>query len=316
MAEEEDSSIASKYKAKYGSRNSRALRFFNTVSIADLSDEISSIGVSTINPKRRKVEKFKHNFECRLCAEILSSNSGKLYVLVSHIENRHPDVFSSVIDIGAKENRGRILKTEFLQCCAELIGVDGWPFSHLNSAAFLRLIQPKLSQLHSLGHNVDMKSSNLVEVKAYIQQVHEKIIVAIKSELKHTPISIMIDIASTRGRSILGISVQYLRRSEVRLINIGMCEMNVNHTSINIREVLWNSLKEFDIALDQIISITSDNAANMLAMSRIFEDISEVEEREADGNAEEIESDINLVDVVEETEQEDVYQDDDIIRVS
>lgn len=136
----------------------------------------------------------------------------------------------------------------------------------------------------------------------------------------------MTDIATCRDRSILGISIQFLANEKHRVVCLGMCEFKARRTAQNIKVALWDCLNEYDVPHEQIISITSDNASNMTAMIKIFDDKGEDEELELnlDSNAPEQLMENNTIDsgnpidqlVEGENEAANPYQDSEILEAS
>lgn len=103
----------------------------------------------------------------------------------------------------------------------------------------------------------DMVHYNIEEAYSYIQM-------QIKSEVKDILVSLMVDIRSKRGKSILGMQIQYIRDGQIKIRTIGMIRMLKPHTGAYIAELIEKKLKEYSISLDQIYSFTTDNGANML----------------------------------------------------
>lgn len=80
----------------------------------------------------------------------------------------------------------------------------------------------------------------------------------------------MVDIVST-SRSILGFSIQFINNGKHVIRSIGMIELKESHTGVYIAKLITDRLKELDIKLNQIVTITTDNGANVLKMVRDME---------------------------------------------
>ena len=93
----------------------------------------------------------------------------------------------------------------------------------------------------------------------------------IPTEVKNRVLSLMVDIVTKRGRSILGFSVQYVLNGKHTVRSIGMIELYESHTGVYLADVIVKRLKEFCIELHQVITITTDNGANVLKMIRDLE---------------------------------------------
>lgn len=73
----------------------------------------------------------------------------------------------------------------------------------------------------------------------------------------------MVDAAKRNGRAIFGISIQYKYEA---VVTIGMCELKDSYTADYLADVLVAVLAKYGITLAQVLSITTDNGANMIAM--------------------------------------------------
>lgn len=265
-------------KTRCGSKNDRSKQFFTVVKKkhqSELSDvdQLQDIDENGGEPvvKGLKGTKIKKQYECCLCRKTISSRTDNLFVLTSHIQSCHPSEYATSVDIKPNLNKQQLAKTEFLQNCVECVAINGWPFAHLNSSGFKKIIQPKLKELSDLKCNINMDDPHFPQVKEYMKSTNERVKIKLQEEVKNTPVSVMIDIATCRDRSILGVSIQYLFNDQLKIACIGMIDVNfLAHTAKNIKSMLKECLEEYKISHGQVISITSDNAANMLAMSNLF----------------------------------------------
>lgn len=66
------------------------------------------------------------------------------------------------------------------------------------------------------------------------------------------------------GRSLLGISIKYSNNNIFNTVTIAMKELEDASGSKYLSKVIIDCLPEYNIHFYQIISITSDNAVNML----------------------------------------------------
>lgn len=109
------------------------------------------------------------------------------------------------------------------------------------------------------------------EIKEYIVCVSAQIISQIKDEVKNKMLSVMIDIA-TKNNKLIGISIQYILNGAIVVRSIGMIEMKHSHTAEYILKLLKQCLQIYDISTNNVISITSDNASNMISLVNKFND--------------------------------------------
>lgn len=91
-------------------------------------------------------------------------------------------------------------------------------------------------------------------------------------------VSVMVDIASKHYKSLLGVSIQYVLNNMIVVRSIGMVELHKSHTAKYILEKLLSCLNAHGINSHQIVSITSDNAANMILMTKLFNESCETRE--------------------------------------
>jgi hypothetical protein len=82
----------------------------------------------------------------------------------------------------------------------------------------------------------------------------------------------MVDIASKNHKSLLGISIQYVLNDVIVVRSIGMVQLNSSHTARYILQAMNNCLNLYGITHQQVISITTDNAANMILMTKLFDE--------------------------------------------
>lgn len=159
---------------------------------------------------------------------------------------------------------------QFLQYCTEFVAIHTWPFSHLNGLAFRKLLKEQLDELSVFGIKVNLKDKNLPVLKNYIQSFSRKLKAEIAFELKYRYVSLIVDVATKRDGSILGISVQFVNNGSVYVRSIGMVQLKKVHTADHIKEMIKMKLNEFLLNLWQIVSITTDNVKNMIKMVRTF----------------------------------------------
>ncbi|XP_065081462.1 uncharacterized protein LOC135704027 [Ochlerotatus camptorhynchus] len=91
----------------------------------------------------------------------------------------------------------------------------------------------------------------------------------IQKELKQRIICLKIDSASRKGRSVFGINLQYIdENGNVCIRHLAVREMIERQTKENLRKVLEEELQLIAVSLEQLLTVTHDNGANMLAAVR------------------------------------------------
>lgn len=191
-------------------------------------------------------------------------NGTKASNLTSHLQS-HPDIYSKVCreDPSIEYKRQKLLLD-----CVELVGRA---FKCLNDSAIHSMNDEILKELQAAGRELNLRDPHLVEIKEEFRTISKEIRDKIAIEVKNRALSLLVDIVSKRGRSIIGISIQYVLNKKVTIRSIGMIELEEKHTGKYLADLIIERLKELNIDLKQIITITTDNGANVLKMIRDME---------------------------------------------
>lgn len=114
--------------------------------------------------------------------------------------------------------------------------------------------------LHSSSHSI----------RNYMCDEYELFKSAIKQRLSKRMFACQFDLASRKGRAILGVSVQFVDQVTLspEVLSIGMIPIHGSHTAINIKEEVEKSFAEFDLSPLQVIGYTTDNGGNVLKSTR------------------------------------------------
>lgn len=221
--------------------------------------------------------KEKHYFRCTVCTKKLNGNNqGNL---VSHLQGQgHEEIYKK---ISKPKQSIEQIRRHFLLDCVEMVTINGRSFSHLYDSALLSMLKPTLDELASAGRKVNLTDPHLTEVKEYLLDISQKVRQMIRCEVKDRPLSLMIDIVSKRGRSLLGFSLQYIINGKLKTRSIGMSLLKSSHTAVYLAKLILERLHDLNIALCQILTITTDNGANMLKMVRDMQQILECELQKA-----------------------------------
>lgn len=204
----------------------------------------------------------KKFFVCTVCnKEINGTHTGNLS---SHLQT-HKNIFVKFIDRDQSIDEKRMI---LLFDCVEMVTINARSFTHLNDSSLHSMLNEKLCELESAGVKLNLKDPNLSEVKDCMKNISHKIRAKICNEVKGCPLSLMVDIVSKRGRSILGFSLQYILNGKQKIRSIGMIKLEKAHTATYLTEIIITQLMEFEIGLRQILTITTDNGSNMLKMVR------------------------------------------------
>lgn len=205
-------------------------------------------------------------FKCKLCGG--SRNGNKPSNLVVHLKNTHNAVYLSEIKRNTVQPDLllKLKRLELLQICVELTTINKQPFAHILHSAFQKLISEKLIEFGNAGIALDLKSANLTPVKNHLRHTASRIRGIIAEEIKNKPVSISTDIVSKNNRGILGVYSQFLKSGKLVVRCMAMKEMHERHTGAYICGMIESIMVEYGSGLQNILSMTTDNAANMYSL--------------------------------------------------
>lgn len=230
-----------------------------------------------------------NQYTCNLCNAKLSGNCKSN--LLCHFKSCHKQEYFSRIDITPEEPTA-VQRLKLVFSCVELVAINSQPFSLLSCSGFRSAVQHKLNEFKLAGCDLNLNDHHVHEIKAKVIEVATNIKQQLKTEMKGKIISLMVDGATRNERSIFGINAQYKIDGRLKLVTLSMKELHQSHTAKYLSSVLQQVLNEYEIDLPQVISITTDNGSNMLAMvkdleNKLFEESDEQEdENENDQNQE------------------------------
>lgn len=217
----------------------------------------------------------KKMFKCNICGE--SKNGTKLHNLSLHLQSVHPEIHNEIT--GQKQHIS-VKRLELLQNIVEMVSVNGRTFSSILDSGFQSIIRNKVIKLNAAGCSLHLMDSNLPEVKKQLNGMADSVRDRIKQEVCGRALSMMIDIGTKNNRSIFGISVQYIINGKLRTRSVGMKELLKSHKADYLADVVQDRLKLFGIDLRQILTITTDNGANVLKMVKNIDRVLQIEMEE------------------------------------
>lgn len=92
----------------------------------------------------------------------------------------------------------------------------------------------KLKKLRDAGIGIDFSNANLLEIKEYLKTTAEKVRAKIRSELTKKLISVMVDIGTRNGRSVFGITIQFIVGNKLVVRSVGLIELEKRHSGNNL----------------------------------------------------------------------------------
>lgn len=208
--------------------------------------------------------------------------------LTVHIKTHKAFYEKNIIGFVIDPKEYAIKRLKCLQNCAEIISINGRAFKSLSDSGFQKLIGKKLNKLRRAGYGKGFRAPKYSAVKKHIQYQAKRVKEEITKEVKGKFVALMVDTASRNNKTFLGLSLQYVLDGRVIVRCIGMSEIICSHSSLNIKNMIMHCLNDFGINIKQLISITTDNAAIMIAMIKRFntlaDDETSDEEEESDGD--------------------------------
>lgn len=209
-----------------------------------------------------------NSYKCNLCAKTVNGKSSSN--LSAHIKNVHNEVFKQKVKPDDEDDI-KLQRLKFVHSCVELVTVNSHPLSLLSQSGFRSAVGSVLRKFQLAGCSLNLSDHHVYEIKEKIRETAGKIKEQIKSEVSGKLISVMVDTAKRNDRAIFGISLQYKYNGILKIATIGMCELKESQTAEYLADVLVVVLAKYGISLAQILSITTDNGANMLKMVKDIE---------------------------------------------
>lgn len=176
-----------------------------------------------------------------------------------HIASFHPEL------TGVKSPRKRTKRKQrkvpdvekiIRQHLVELVTTCGRPLAILND--------PPMRKILRLATNLENNHFTIENLKKDIAAAEQDLKQTIIAETRGKLVSLALDIVTKYGRSFLGVNVQYVLDEELTLRTLGVIAMNKSHTGVYICEMVLDILKDYQIDIRQLYSITTDNGKNVV----------------------------------------------------
>lgn len=155
----------------------------------------------------------------------------------------------------------RVNVKDIWEACVDLITVNALPIAVVESPAFKKILGPYVTALRRQGIELNINKNS---IKSLIEEKANRIKRQIISETKGGLVDLMVDIATRHNRSVLGINIKYMINGTPVIRTIGMHTLHYASTAENLRKIIVDKLKEYELNLENIFSITTDNGANVL----------------------------------------------------
>lgn len=221
----------------------------------------------------------------------LIENCNKVYCgkyesnIIKHVRRVHADFYSSNIE-GKKEKLSLPQKRlKFIQNSVEIVANNGRSFKHLEDSGYKKMIEEKMDELVATGYGEGLNGPHFTAIKAQISYLADEIKKQITEDVKDKYVSLMIDFATKHHRSIMGVCLQYYSNAQIEIRSIGMLQMHCSSTSEHTLKVLFELLKSFGIEKSRVVSVTTDNAANLSLMVKMLNETVERENKNDENGA-------------------------------
>lgn len=212
----------------------------------------------------------KTEYECNI--ENCSKKLNGKYVsnLVKHVRRMHSQFYQVNFQppqVGLNLPQKRL---KLIQDWVEIVTVNGRSFLHLADSGFQKVADEKLAELKAVGLGEGLSWPNFSAIKENIAYLAAEVKKKIKEEVKGKYVSLMIDFATKHRRSLMGVSLQFVRDGEIVTRSIGMIRSLASNTGANVLNILTELLNSFGIDKSHIVSVTTDNASNLSLMVKML----------------------------------------------
>lgn len=217
-------------------------------------------------------EKFRFdqgNYECQVGNCHKKLECGKQSNLKRHLSNVHQQLYRTLFphEISAKKH-AELEAFNIVQDAVELVTVNGYPFSMLNASGMCGFVKSRLQKIQSEGYSV---SINRLEVVKQVEAESNLIREYMKRELRGRIVSLMFDVCTVAALSMLGVNVTFMKDANVVCWSLGTIQINERHTAVNLGDQLYDILREYDLPLINVFTITTDTAKNAIATSNVLD---------------------------------------------
>lgn len=203
------------------------------------------------------------------------------------------------------------------QDAIELVIENGYPFQLLEASGMKGFVKPRVNSVRSEGYAVTIDRKIIVKLVA---EESDRVRSYIAEELKGKTFSIMFDVCTISTLSMLGVNVTFMKDWEMVCRSLGVIEIERHHTAVNLADMIFDILAEFELSLFNVFTMTSDTAKNAVATSDILNSITSENDpldasTESDSDAEEDDNGLEFgIDIVNEEELQHVMDNIAAIR--
>lgn len=155
----------------------------------------------------------------------------------------------------------RTNKKIYTSSLVELVTVHGLPLNMLKYPAFQSITRP-------IEEGLNMNHVNPENMKSLLRSISKQIMHIMSVETAGMMVYLKVDAASRHNRDFLGVNIQFVDKTIIKIRTLGIIELHERHTAENLSSRLLQVLKPFGIDIRRVLTVTTDNASNMLATVR------------------------------------------------
>lgn len=192
-------------------------------------------------------------------------NGNKDWNLSNHLDHCHKEQHDEICKTKKKHLAQKRL--ELLHNAVEIVSKNGRSFAFLLSSGYQNGIKNKVRKLNEAGYSISL-SNPLSDVKQHLHAMTQIARQKIRDTVRGYHFSVLVDIKTKNSRSVLGVTLQFRRDGKFTLFSIGIIELHVSHTGLNLAKVCIDRLNDYALNIRKVISVTRDNGANVGKMVR------------------------------------------------
>lgn len=191
--------------------------------------------------------------------------------LKRHLSIVHPKVYANLFphEVSAQKH-SELEAFNAVQDAIELVTVNGYPFSMLNSSGMRGFIDSRLQAIRRNGYAATI---NRFDISKKVAEESNLIKKYITNELKDKTISIMFDVCTKASLSVLGVHATYMKGETVQTYcrSLGTVQIEDRHTAVFLGSMVHSILGEYGKSLSDVFSSTTDTANSAVATTNVLD---------------------------------------------
>lgn len=141
------------------------------------------------------------------------------YYIKRHFQTKHPSIFNELFpEIISKDKDYEVAAYELMFHSVEMVTVNGYPFSILDSSSLLGMLKRQNQDLAENGYKT---TTNQQMITKKVAEFADIIRAEIALEVKGKMLSIMFDICTKLTLAVIGVSITFMANDEVIARSLG-----------------------------------------------------------------------------------------------